>query len=76
MFAAASFEYRRHRPELGALCQVVAETYRTLEDTSEQGFVAALPSFVKDELEAYLECDPREPRMRPLGSLCSGGLHC
>ena len=56
MSAAAPFEYRRHRPERGALYQVVAETYRTLEAASEEGFVAALPSFVKDEFETYLDC--------------------
>jgi hypothetical protein len=53
---AASIEYCRHRPELGVLYQVVAETYRTLEAASEQGVIAALPSFVKDEFEAYLGC--------------------
>jgi hypothetical protein len=56
------------RPELGTLYQVVADNYRTLEAAAEQGWVVALPGFVKEEFERYLDC----------GLLCRGFgvLHC
>jgi hypothetical protein len=54
--------YARRRPELGTLYQVVADNYRTLEAAAEAGLVGALPAFVKDEFERYLEC----------GLLCRG----
>jgi Transposase zinc-binding domain/Putative transposase len=54
--------YARRRPELGTLYQLVADNYRTLEAAAEAGFVGALPAFVKEEFERYLEC----------GLLCRG----
>jgi hypothetical protein len=48
--------YQRRRPELGALHRVVRENLRTLYEAIEHGFAAPLPGFVKDELEAFVDC--------------------
>ena len=52
----AGVEYRRRRPELSDFYQVVAENYRTLEAAADEGFIAPLPSFVKDEFEGFMSC--------------------
>jgi len=54
--------YSRRSPERSALHQVVRENLRTLYAAIEQGFAAPLPDFVKNELEAYVDC----------GVLCRG----
>ena len=57
------YSYERRRPELGTLPRVVRENLQTLCAAVEQGFSgAALPEFVRRELEGYLDC----------GLLCSG----
>ena len=48
--------YSRRRPEGSALHQVVRDNLRTLYAAIEQGFAAALPGFVRDELEGYVDC--------------------
>jgi hypothetical protein len=48
--------YTRRRPEESALHQVVRDNLRTLYAAIEQGFAAPLPSFVRDELEGYIDC--------------------
>ena len=52
----AGTPYRRRRPELGALYQIIADNFRTLEAAADQGVVAPLPSFVRDEFLGYLDC--------------------
>jgi hypothetical protein len=52
----AGAQYRRRRPELGALYQIIADNFRTLEAAAEQGLVAPLPSFVTDEFLGSLDC--------------------
>jgi len=60
---ARPYVYERRRPELGTLHRVVRENLQTLYAAVEQGFTgAALPEFVRRELEAYLDC----------GLLCRG----
>ena len=57
------YAYERRRPELGTLHQVVRENLQTLYAAVEEGLVgAALPDFVRRELESYLDC----------GLLCRG----
>jgi hypothetical protein len=58
MPSAHYFEHRhRRRPELGTLHRVVRENLRTLYAAAEDGFAgAALPPFVRQELESYLDC--------------------
>jgi hypothetical protein len=48
--------YARRRPEQSALHQVVRDNLSTLYAAIEQGFAAPLPSFVRDELEGYINC--------------------
>jgi len=60
--SAREFHYQRRRPERTTLYEVVRDNLATLYAASEEGFASALPSFVKRELEAYLEC----------GLLCRG----
>lgn len=61
--AAHRYVYERRRPELSTLHQVVRENLQTLYAAVEEGFVgAALPDFVRRELESYLDC----------GLLCRG----
>ena len=62
MASEGPFVYARRRPELGALHQVVRENLQTLYAAAEAGFATKLPGFVRDELEAYLDC----------GLLCRG----
>ncbi len=55
--------YERRRPESGTLHRVVRENLKTLYAATEDGDTgAALPGFVRRELEAYLDC----------GLLCRG----
>ena len=55
--------YQRRRPEQGTLHRVIRENLKTLYAVVEDGFAgAALPSFVRKELEGYLDC----------GLLCRG----
>jgi hypothetical protein len=60
--SAREFHYERRRPERTTLYEVVRDNLATLYAASEEGFASALPSFVKRELESYLEC----------GLLCRG----
>ncbi len=54
---AGGFVYSRRRPELGTLHRVVRENLRTLYAAAQDGFAgAALPPFVRQELEGYLDC--------------------
>ena len=53
---ARQYSYERRRPESTTLHQVVRENLLTLYAAVEQGFAAALPSFVRDELEGYVAC--------------------
>ena len=48
--------YSRRRPEQTALHQLVRDNLRTLYAAIERGFAAPLPSFVRDELEGYIDC--------------------
>lgn len=49
--------YQRREPELGTLHQVVRDNIETLFAAVSEGEVAAaLPDFVRKELEAYLDC--------------------
>ena len=60
------FVYERRRPELSTLHRTVRENLQTLYAAVEAGFDgAALPSFVRKELEGYLDC----------GLLCRGFAH-
>jgi hypothetical protein len=55
--------YQRRRPDQGSLYQVVRDNLETFYAAVEEGFVSApLPSFVRDELEGFLDC----------GLLCRG----
>ena len=61
--AAAAMLYERRRPEDGTLHRVVRENLKTLYAAAADGFAGAgLPSFVRKELEGYLDC----------GLLCRG----
>ena len=61
--AAAAMLYERRRPEAGTLHRVVRENLKTLYAAAADGFAGAgLPSFVRKELEGYLDC----------GLLCRG----
>ena len=55
--ASAGPVYSRRRPELGTLHRVMRENLRTLYAAAQEGFAgAALPPFVRQELEGYLDC--------------------
>ena len=54
--SSREFHYERRRPERTTLYEVLRDNLDTLYAASEEGFASALPSFVKRELEAYLEC--------------------
>ena len=55
--ASAGPVYKRRQPELGTLYQVVRENLQTLYAAAQEGFAgAALPPFVRQELEGYLDC--------------------
>ncbi len=58
--------YQRRRPEDTTLHQVVRDNLRTLYAAVEEGYASApLPTFVRAELEGYLDC----------GLLCRGFAH-
>ena len=54
--AGASFFYERHRPEETTLYRVVAEELETFLAEVEAHTDSSVPAFVKDEVEAFLEC--------------------
>ena len=55
--ASAGPVYSRRQPELGTLYRVVRENPRTLYAAAQDGFAgAALPPFVRQEFEGYLDC--------------------
>ena len=54
--AANQFHYQRRRPEETTLYQVVQEHLETFLAQVEAETGASLPGFVKDELDAFLEC--------------------
>jgi hypothetical protein len=55
--ASAGPVYSRRQPELGTLYGVVRENLRTLYAAAQNGFAgAALPPFVRQEFEGYLDC--------------------
>jgi hypothetical protein len=55
--ASAGPVYSRRQPELGTLYRVVRENLRTLYAAAQDGFAgAALPPFVRQEFEGYLDC--------------------
>ncbi|HEY3234424.1 MAG TPA: transposase zinc-binding domain-containing protein [Polyangiaceae bacterium] len=61
--ARAPITYERHRPETTTLYAVVRDNINTLYGAVQAGFTgAALPEFVRAELEGYLSC----------GLLCRG----
>jgi Putative transposase/Transposase zinc-binding domain len=61
--SAHGYSYARHRPETTTLYAVVRDNLNTLYAAVETGFSGvALPEFVRNELEGYLEC----------GLLCRG----
>ncbi|MBN2193894.1 MAG: transposase zinc-binding domain-containing protein [Polyangiaceae bacterium] len=53
--SASGFHYARRRPET-TLYQVVRDNLDTLHAVSDAGLASPLPSFVRSELEGYLEC--------------------
>ena len=61
LFRAGGYTYKPRRPQDETLYEVVRENLQTLYAAVDEGFAGAgLPSFVRNELESYLEC----------------GLHC
>lgn len=50
------FAYERHRPEDTTLYRVVQDDLETFLAQAETQTGSGLPRFVKDEVEAYLEC--------------------
>ncbi|MBK7583142.1 MAG: transposase zinc-binding domain-containing protein [Myxococcales bacterium] len=48
--------YARRRPEATALHQVVRDNLLTLYAAAEDGFASPLPSFVREELEGFIDC--------------------
>jgi hypothetical protein len=54
--AAATVHYERRRPEGTTLYQLVQEHLDTFLAQVEARTGAALPGFVKDEFDAFLEC--------------------
>jgi hypothetical protein len=54
--AASAPHYQRRRPEQTPLYQLVRAHYETFAAEVERAATGALPQFVKDEFEAYLDC--------------------
>ena len=54
--AATSPHYQRRRPEQTPLYQLVWAHYETFAAEVERAATGALPQFVKDEFDAYLDC--------------------
>ena len=53
----APVHYERHRPERTTLYRLVQQHAATLFEQAETAAGAGLPQFVKDEFDAFLECD-------------------
>jgi hypothetical protein len=55
---SSASRYERHRPEASTLYRIVRENLNTLYAAVEDGFAgaAALPGFVRKELDGYLDC--------------------
>ena len=54
--AASAPHYQRRRPEQTPLYRLVRAHYETFAAEVERAATGALPRFVKDEFEAYLDC--------------------
>ena len=75
--AANQVHYERRRPEETTLYPVVQEHLESLSAQVEAETGAGLPDFVKDELDAFLECGILAhgfPRLRCAQSAHVGGL--
>lgn len=53
---ASRVHYERHRPEQTALYRLVQQNAASFIAHTEASTGAALPQFVKDEFDAFLEC--------------------
>ena len=53
----ALIHYERHRPEQTVLYRLVQQHAATFFEQADSAVGADLPQFVKDEFDAFLECD-------------------
>ena len=60
----APVHHERHRPQQTTLYRLVQQHAATFIAEAEAIAGAELPRFVKDEFDAFLECDPG-PRLPP-----------
>ena len=55
---ASRLHYERHRPEQTTLYRLVQQHAASFIAHTEASTDAELPRFIKDEFDAFLECDP------------------